>query len=264
MTMTASTPPPDVPSQETFEAVYNGKPMFEGAPAAGVPWDIRDAQPRIKELAAYGALRGAILDIGCGLGENSIYLTQQGLSVTGLDFSPSAIEQAKQRAAAAGVTVDLHVADATKLDGWDAQFDTVIDSAVYHCFDHEGHRQYASALHRTTRPGARWFIACFGDGSVNGITMPFGVQDPDEIKSVLSEAHWNIQYFGRTTYLGSRAAFVGAALAGIDPEQMPADMRERYQRPGVAEQAQQTFERLQQLDDAMIHMPFFNIVAERG
>lgn len=102
MTMTASTQPPDVPSQETFEAVYNGKPMFEGAPAAGVPWDIRDAQPRIKELAAYGALRGAILDIGCGLGENSIYLTQQGLSVTGLDFSPSAIEQAKQRAATAG------------------------------------------------------------------------------------------------------------------------------------------------------------------
>lgn len=45
---------------------------------------------------------------------------------------------------------------------------------------------------------------------------------------------------------------------------MPADMRERYQQPGVAEQAQQTFERLQQLDDDMIHMPFFNIIAERG
>lgn len=264
MTMTAPTTPPDVPSQESFEAVYNGKPMFDGAPAAGVPWDIRDAQPRIKELAAYGALRGDVLDIGCGLGENSIYLTQQGLSVTGLDFSPSAIEQAKQRAAAAGVTVDLQVADATKLDGWDARFDTVIDSAVYHCFDHDGHQQYAKALHRATRPGARWFIACFGDGSVNGIAMPFGVQDPEEINSVLSEANWNIQYFGRTTYLGSRVAFVGAALAGIDPEQMPADMRKRYQQPGVAEEAQKTFERLQQLDDDVIHMPFFNIVAERG
>jgi hypothetical protein len=45
---------------------------------------------------------------------------------------------------------------------------------------------------------------------------------------------------------------------------MPADMRERSQRPGVAEQAQKTFERLQQLDDDLIHMPFFSIVAERG
>lgn len=94
--------------------------------------------------------------------------------------------------------------------------------------------------------------------------MPFGVQDPEEIRGVLAEAHWNIRYFGRTTYLGSRAAFVGAALAGIDPEQMPADMRERFAQPGVATQAQQTFERLQQLDDDVIHMPFFNIVAERG
>lgn len=148
--MTASATPPEVPSQETFEAVYNGKPMFEGAPTAGVPWDIKDAQPRIKELAAYGALHGEILDIGCGLGENSIYLTQQGLSVTGLDFSPSAIQQAKQRAAAAGVSVNLKVADATKLDGWEGRFDTVVDSAVYHCFDHEGHQQYANALHRAT------------------------------------------------------------------------------------------------------------------
>lgn len=262
--MTAPTTPPDLPGHEAFEAVYNGKPMFEGGPAAGVPWDIKDAQPRVKELAAYGALRGDILDIGCGLGENSIYLAQQGLSVTGLDFSPSAIEQAKQRAAAAGVTVDLQVADATELDGWEGKFDTVLDSAVYHCFDHEGHQRYARALHRATRPGAHWFIACFGDGAVNGITMPFGVQDPEEIKSVLSDANWSIRYFGRTTYLGSRTAFVGAAQARFEPEQMPAEMRERYEQPGMAEQAQKTFERLQQLDDDVIHMPFFNIIAERG
>ncbi|MGL5443147.1 MAG: class I SAM-dependent methyltransferase, partial [[Mycobacterium] stephanolepidis] len=149
------------PTQNTFEDLYR-ESTKDGGPI--VPWDSKDAKPRIKELALLGAVRGDVLDIGCGLGDNAIYLAQQGFNVTGLDFAPSAIEQAKGRAAAAGVTIDFQVADATKLDGWDSRFDTVIDSGVYHCFDNEGTAKYASALHRATRPGARWYIWCFAHG----------------------------------------------------------------------------------------------------
>ena len=90
------------------------------------------------ELEALGGFSGEVLDIGCGLGDNAIYLASRGHSVTGLDGSPAAIEEARRRAAAAGVTVNFDVADATALSGYEGRFDTVVDSALYHCLDEEG------------------------------------------------------------------------------------------------------------------------------
>ena len=43
------------------------------------------------------------------------------------------------------------VADATNLTGYDERFDTVIDSAPYHCLDEDGRQAYAAGLHRATR-----------------------------------------------------------------------------------------------------------------
>lgn len=43
-------------------------------------------------------------EIGCGKGRNVNWLAAQGLQVTGLDFSPAAINEAKRRASAQGIT----------------------------------------------------------------------------------------------------------------------------------------------------------------
>ena len=54
---------------------------------------------------------GTAIDLGCGMGQNSIWLAQQGWTVTGLDIAPEAIAAARAAAAAAGVGVDFLVAD---------------------------------------------------------------------------------------------------------------------------------------------------------
>ena len=170
-----STPQSFRRSPETFDKLYRGEPEFEGAPPPnGIPWDIHQAQPRLMELEALGGISGEVLDIGCGLGDNSIYLASRGHSVTGLDGSPAAIEEARRRASEAGVSVTFAVADATKLTGYDGRFDTVIDSAPYHCLDEEGQQAYIAALHHATRPGARLHLSCFSDGNVNGVIAPMG------------------------------------------------------------------------------------------
>ncbi len=56
---------------------------------------------------------GKALDLGCGEGQNAIWLAQRGWIVTAVDMSPSAISGAREQAAAAGVdrTIVFDMAD---------------------------------------------------------------------------------------------------------------------------------------------------------
>lgn len=56
---------------------------------------------------------GTALDLGCGSGQNSIWLAQRGWQVHGVDIAASAIRRAQQAAATAGVEAVFEVADVT-------------------------------------------------------------------------------------------------------------------------------------------------------
>ncbi len=69
-----------------------------------------------------------ILVIGCGTGRHAIELAKRGYRVTGVDLSPSQLQRAAEKAAAAGVQVDFSVADARHL-----QFSEEFDVAIMLC-----------------------------------------------------------------------------------------------------------------------------------
>ena len=56
-----------------------------------------------------------ILDIGCGTGRHAIELVRRGYRVTGIDLSPSQIEQARAKTVKGGLVPDFRVADARAL-----------------------------------------------------------------------------------------------------------------------------------------------------
>jgi SAM-dependent methyltransferase len=200
-----------------------------------------------------------VLDIGCGLGDNAIYLASRGYHVTGLDGSPAAIEEARRRAAEAGVTITFGVADATNLTGYDGRFDTVVDSGLYHCLDEGGQQAYIAGLYRVTRPGARLHLWCFSDGNVNGVIAPMGHVPESNLRDNLTANGWRIDFLGPTTYLGNAAGFRGNDdFAEAMAKQMPPEALEQMR--AVTER----FERIADLlDDDRVYLPFTVVHAHR-
>jgi SAM-dependent methyltransferase len=67
---------------------------------------VRFDLPRLGDISG---LRGVHLQ--CHIGTDTLSLARLGARMSGLDFSPAAIEQAETLAARTGVEVDFHVAD---------------------------------------------------------------------------------------------------------------------------------------------------------
>ncbi len=139
--------------RERFETAYQERP----------PWDIPGPQPVIVELEEAGLIRGAVLDAGCGTGENALYLASRGHEVLGLDYIPAAIERATAKAKERTLDVPFRVGDALMLGELGQNFDTVIDCGLFHTFSDEERPRYVSGLASVVRPGGRVVILCFSD-----------------------------------------------------------------------------------------------------
>ena len=139
-----------------FDAAYRGTP----------PWDIGHPQPAFAELARTGALSGRVLDVGCGTGEHAMLAAGLGLAALGVDSSPAAIAIAQRKASERGLDVRFAVHNALDLGTLGSlgdQFDTVLDSALFHVFGDEERRRYVDSLRAVVPPGGRYFMLCFSD-----------------------------------------------------------------------------------------------------
>ena len=111
-----------------------------------------------RELAADRSKR--ILDIGCGTGRHAIELAKRGYRVTGFDLSEGQLRLAREKAAAADVTVDFQRRDATQ-----PHFNQEFDAAIMFC---EGafplmetdEKNYAILTHAAAalRPGGKLLL----------------------------------------------------------------------------------------------------------
>lgn len=159
-------------------------------------WVIGEPQPAIVGVERAGLIRGAVLDAGCGTGEHTILLTRLGYDVLGVDAAPTAIEQARENAAAKGVDAHFEVADAMKL-GDEPRYDTIVDSALFHIFDAADRARYVAGLRAVCRPGAVVHVLALSDKG-----RGFG---PEVSEAVVREAFrdgWTLEALDETTYRG--------------------------------------------------------------
>lgn len=165
-----------------------------------VPWDDPLPPPEIIALAA-SRPPGRALDVGCGYGRAAIYLAQRGWTAVGVDFIPQAIDEARRRAADAGVAERTRfiVASATELGSLAPPFDLVIDVGCAHSFADDMLRRYRDELARLLVPGGEYVLhARLRDDQPSGEERPHGLEAATLLALLAGDFTLERQEYGTT------------------------------------------------------------------
>jgi SAM-dependent methyltransferase len=110
--------------------------------SGNTPWDVGQPDFNLIEIVTKNPILSCkVLDVGCGTGDNSIWLAQNRFQVIGIDISDIAIEKAKEKASKANVKCDFILVGFLKNKIEGAPFGFVFDRGCFHSFSSEDDRR---------------------------------------------------------------------------------------------------------------------------
>lgn len=197
---------------ETMRRFFNA--IYERPELAA--WEIAAPQPAFVSLGAAGEIRGDVLDVGCGSGEQAMYAQTLGCCALGVDFAESAIALAQRRAKERGSSAEFIVGDVRELETLGRTFDTALDAGTFHALDDNSRACYAASLRNVLRPGGALLLLCLCEFEGNSPGARLVTQQ--EIREVFSEtAGWRIEWIRETVdHLNDRPTrrYSGCTVAG--------------------------------------------------
>ncbi len=130
--------------------------LYSGSPLRDLPWFAQEPYPPLVRAVESGRLKppGPILDIGCGLGTNALWLASRGFRATGIDLAPTAVEAAKSRRTSESRLADFRVDDILRSELPAGRFRAAVDVGCFHTLRKRHRRAYSQGVARLLRPGA--------------------------------------------------------------------------------------------------------------
>ncbi|MGU3500775.1 class I SAM-dependent methyltransferase [Mycobacterium sp. C31M] len=154
------------------------------------PWDGHPLADSLTRLVADTPPTTA-LDLGCGTGDNAIYLADHGWQVTGVDYIDKPLGKARTKAG--DRPIRFLRADVTELRaaGVAGPFHLVIDSGCLHGMNDADRDGYVREVTAVTNSGGRLLIVAFVPGSSYGVP---GIT-PEEVRRRFADG-WALQASG--------------------------------------------------------------------
>jgi SAM-dependent methyltransferase len=128
-------------------------------------------------LASQGGFAGAVLDAGCGTGENALHVAALGLPVLGVDVAETALAMARKKAADRGIVAEFATADAFHLERLGRRFETVLDCGLFHTFNGDERPGYVESLAAVTEHDGTLYVLCFSDDGPDTGPHPVSQQE---------------------------------------------------------------------------------------
>lgn len=175
------------------------------------PWEMEGPRREMVELVESGRLKpGRALDLGCGTGNDVIFLAQHGFDSIGVDLSERAIEQAREKSKASEVSATFLAGDVTDLKEVRGTFDLVLDFGCLGCVIGTPSRErYVDTLLRLTRPDSTYVLLNFARTPESKISFVPNTLAPGEVDRLLGD-HFEVEEYDlehETGPLGLRVEF---------------------------------------------------------
>jgi len=106
---------------------------------------------------------GRALDLGSGLGTKAVFMATHGWNVTGVEYVPRALEEARRRASRAGVKVDFRRGDVTRLGDLKLEpgYNLVFDFGCFHGLKSHQRDAYVRGVNELAASGATLLMMAF-------------------------------------------------------------------------------------------------------
>ena len=213
-----------------MRAYYAGhdKEYAKRRAAGNIGWDtaedLHSALTDLNLLLASDAApkHGKLLELGCGAGDQSLWLAAQGYEVSGVDIAPNAIAWANEKAVERGLRADFRVGDVLDLEGFDdASFNVVLDGHCFHCIIGEDRARFLATAHRMLAPNGVFLVATMcGDPIPEDALAKF-----DPVSRCTVSGDIATRYFGKPESLLAeiRAAGFETLFASVQASEGPDD-----------------------------------------
>lgn len=165
----------------------NWEEFYKNNPLEKIPWQKTQADFLSTIINSDKVEVGSALDLGCGTGIKSIFLTKKGFDVIGVDISETAIKYAMDNAEKEGVKVAFINKDASDLTFLgDKKFDLILDWANLHGIKEELQEKYVSEILKHINVGGKLILRCFGrqEGESKYVNDRIGVVTPLTLKEL--------------------------------------------------------------------------------
>ncbi len=122
------------------------------------PWDSGRPDKNLREIMH--SIRQPVkncLEIGCGTGDNAIFLAQRGIDVTATDIVEIALDRAREKAKKKGVSINFLLKDIMEQDIPGRPFDLVFDRGCFHHFrTDEARSRFVKRTYSHLTPEGMW------------------------------------------------------------------------------------------------------------